>query len=138
MLAAERPDAVRTVITLGSPVTGHPRSSNAWRVYEFTSGKSSVDPQHWRQVTGAPKVPTTSVYSRTDGVVAWRSSIDPSGLPHTENIEVVSSHIGMAVHPLVLYVVADRLAQPEGSWQRFERRGWRAAAYPAPHRQATH
>ena len=132
LLAAQRPDAVRSVITLGSPVTGHPRSSNAWRVYEFTSGKSSVDPQRWRQVTQPPQVPTTSIYSRSDGVVAWQSSIESSELPHTENIEVVSSHIGMAVHPLVLFAVADRLAQPEAAWRPFERRGWRAAVFPKP------
>ena len=76
LLAAQRPDAVRGVITLGSPVAGHPRSSNAWRVYEFTSGKSSVDPQRWQQVTQAPQVPTTSIYSRSDGVVAWQSSVE--------------------------------------------------------------
>jgi len=132
LLAARRPDAVRSVITLGSPVAGHPRASNAWRVYEFTSGSSSVDPKRWQEVTQAPQVPTSSIYSRSDGVVAWRSSIDSSALPHTENIEVVSSHIGMAVHPLVLYAVADRLAQAEGKWQPFERRGWRAAAFPKP------
>ena len=132
LLAAQRPDAVRSVITLGSPVTGHPRSSNAWRVYEFTSGKSSVDPQRWRQVTQPPQVPTTSIYSRSDGVVAWQSSIESSELPHTENIEVVSSHVGMAVHPLVLFAVSDRLAQPEAAWQPFERRGWRAALFPKP------
>jgi len=131
-LAAERPDAVRSVITLGSPVGGHPRSSNAWRVYEFTSGKRSDDPQRWRQVTQAPQVPTTAIYSRSDGVVAWRSSIEASALPHTENIEVVSSHLGMAVHPAVLFAVADRLAQPEGQWQPFERRGWRTAVFPKP------
>jgi pimeloyl-ACP methyl ester carboxylesterase len=130
LLAAQRPDAVRCVVTLGSPVTGHPRSSNAWRVYEFTSGKSSVDPRRWTQVTQPPRVPTTSIYSRSDGIVAWRSSVGASG-PQTENIEVVSSHVGMAVHPAVLYAVADRLAQPEGQWQPFERRsGWRAAIYP--------
>ena len=132
LLAARRPDAVRSVITLGSPVAGHPRSSNAWRVYEFTSGKSSVDPQRWQQVTQAPQVPTTSIYSRSDGVVAWQSSIETSVRAQTENIEVVSSHIGMAVHPLVLFAVADRLAQPEGAWQPFERRGWRAAVFPRP------
>ena len=132
MLAAQRPDAVRSVITLGSPVAGHPRSSNAWRVYEFTSGKRSVDPKTWQQITQAPQVPTTSIYSRTDGVVAWQTSIEPSEQPHTENIEVVSSHIGMAVHPAVLFAVADRLAQPEGAWQPFERRGWRAAVFPKP------
>jgi pimeloyl-ACP methyl ester carboxylesterase len=131
-LAAQRPAAVRSVITLGSPVGGHPRSSNAWRVYEFTSGKSSNDPQRWRQVTQPPQVPTTSIYSRSDGVVAWRSSVESSALPHTENIEVVSSHLGMAVHPAVLFAVADRLAQPEGQWQPFERRGWRTAVFPKP------
>jgi pimeloyl-ACP methyl ester carboxylesterase len=129
LLAAQRPDAVRSVITLGSPVKGHPRSSNAWRVYEFTSGKSSVDPQRWKQVTSKPRVPTTSIYSRSDGVVAWQSSVEASS-PITESIEVVSSHIGMAVHPLILYAIADRLAQPEGAWRPFERRGWRAAVFP--------
>jgi hypothetical protein len=77
-------------------------------------------------------VPTTSIYSRSDGVVAWRSSVESSALPHTENIEVVSSHLGMAVHPAVLFAVADRLAQPEGQWQPFERRGWRTAVFPKP------
>ena len=130
-LAAQRSAAVRSVITLGSPVTGHPRASNAWRVYEFTSGKSSVDPQRWQQVTQPLRVPSTSIYSRTDGIVAWRASIAADG-PQAESIEVVSSHIGMAVHPAVLYAVADRLAQPEGEWRPFERRGWRAAVYPRP------
>jgi len=132
MLAAQRPDAVRSVITLGSPVGGHPRASNAWRVYEFTSGKSAVDPQRWKQVTQTPLVPTTSIYSRTDGVVAWQTSVEPSGGLHTESIEVVSSHVGMAVHPLVLFAVAERLGQPEGDWKPFERRGWRAALFPKP------
>jgi len=131
LLAAQRPDAVRCVITLGSPITGHPRSSNAWRIYEFTSGESSVDPRRWQQVTQAPRVPTTAIYSRSDGVVAWQSSVVPSG-PHSESIEVVSSHVGMAVHPAVLYAVAERLAQPEGRWQPFERRGWRAAVFLRP------
>jgi pimeloyl-ACP methyl ester carboxylesterase len=131
LLAAQRPDAVRCVITLGSPISGHPRSSNAWRIYEFTSGESSVDPRRWQQVTQTPRVPTTAIYSRSDGVVAWQNSVETSG-PHTESIEVVSSHVGMAVHPAVLYAVAERLAQPEGQWQPFERRGWRAAVYPRP------
>jgi pimeloyl-ACP methyl ester carboxylesterase len=129
LLAAQRPDAVRSVITLGSPVTGHPRSSNAWRVYEFTSGKSADDPKRWQQITRRPLVPTTSIYSRTDGVVAWQTSLEPTS-ENTESIEVVSSHIGMAVHPAVLFAVAERLAQREGAWKPFERSGWRASVYP--------
>ena len=132
LIAARRPDAIRSVITLGSPVTGHPRSSNAWRVYELTSGQSSLDPHRWSQITQAPQVPTTSIYSRTDGVVAWQTSIEAGDLPNAENLEVFSSHIGMAVHPAVLYAIAERLAQPEGQWKPFERRGWRATVFPPP------
>jgi pimeloyl-ACP methyl ester carboxylesterase len=129
LLAAQRPEAIRCVISLGSPVTGHPRASNAWRVYEFTSGQSADDPRRLKQMTKAPRVPTTSIYSRCDGVVAWQTSIQPSGTK-AENIEVLSSHIGMAVHPAVLCALADRLAQPEGRWKPFERSGWRALVFP--------
>jgi pimeloyl-ACP methyl ester carboxylesterase len=129
MLAAQRPDAVRSVITLGSPVRGHPRATNAWRIYEFTAGKGTVDARRRQQVAQTPPVPTTAIYSRSDGVVAWQNSVEPSG-PHSESIEVVSSHVGMAVHPAVLYAAAERLAQPEGQWKPFERRGWRAAVFP--------
>lgn len=118
LLAAQRPDAVRGVITLGSPVDGRPRSSNVWRFYEFVSGEGADDPRLARQVRQPPRVPTTAVYSRSDGVVAWQSTLAPAA-PNSESIEVVSSHIGMAVHPLVLHVVADRLAQAEGGWQPF-------------------
>src|SRR4029078_6021698 len=34
-LAKEMPQHVRCVITLGSPFAGHPRDTNAWRVYEL-------------------------------------------------------------------------------------------------------
>jgi len=33
-----------------------------------------------------------------------------------ETIEVVGSHVGLGHHPAVLFVVADRLAQPPGDW----------------------
>jgi pimeloyl-ACP methyl ester carboxylesterase len=132
-LAAQRPDAVRCVISLGSPITGHSRASNAWRTYEFTSGQSARDPHHLRRAAQALSVPATSIYSRSDGVVAWQTSVGTEG-PSAENIEVVSSHVGMGAHPAVLFAVADRLAQPEGEWQPFERRGWRAAVYPRARR----
>ena len=38
--------------------------------------------------------------------------------------------VGMAVHPAVLFAVAERLAQPEGEWRPFQRNGWRASVYP--------
>jgi pimeloyl-ACP methyl ester carboxylesterase len=130
LLALQRPDAVRCVITLGSPIGGHPHASNARRIYELTSGESAADSRRWRHITQAPPVPATAIYSRSDGIVAWQNSVEPSRAAHAESIRVRSSHVGMAVHPAVLYVVAERLAQPEGQWQPFDRRGWRAMVYP--------
>jgi pimeloyl-ACP methyl ester carboxylesterase len=129
-LAKQRPDAVRCVITLGSPIGGHPHASNARRIYEFTSGETAADPNRWREIAQAPPVPATAIYSRSDGIVAWQDSVEPSNAAHAESIRVLSSHVGMAVHPAVLYVLAERLAQPEGQWQPFVRRGWRAMVYP--------
>ena len=36
-----------------------------------------------------------------------------------ENIRVWGSHVGLGFNPLVLQIVADRLAQPEGQWQPY-------------------
>jgi len=52
------------------------------------------------------------VYSRTDGVVHWESCVDLSGAPLVENVEVMGSHVGMAISADVYRVIADRLAMP--------------------------
>ena len=132
VLAARRPDAVRSVVTLGSPI-GHPRATSAWRLYEFTSGRRVDDARGEGAARPTPSVPTTSIYSRTDGVVAWQASVEVEG-PRSENIEVMGSHLGLGFNPAVLYAIADRLAQPEGQWRPFERTGWRRAVYPDPAR----
>ena len=76
-IARAVPDAVRSVITLGSPIRGNPRSTNAWRIYELASGQSVDDPKLRRPCDVAPPVPTTSIFSRTDGIVAWQCSVEP-------------------------------------------------------------
>ena len=138
-LAKEMPDAVRCVITLGTPFAGPPKSTNAWRVYQLTSGRN-IDREHQNyDLATAPPVPTTSVYSRSDGIVAWQGSVQPRDLGHaqTENIEVVASHIGLGLNPSAWWAVADRLAQPEGRWARFDRSGLyglKSFIYPDPER----
>ena len=82
-----------------------------------------------------PPVPTTSIFSRSDGVVAWRCSVEAPG-PQSENIEVIASHLGLGAHPAVLYALADRLGQPEGQWKPFDRRLWGPLVYPDPARPA--
>ena len=118
-MAKEMPKLTRCVVTLGTPFTGHPRATNAWRFYEMLSGQTVHDAEMIEQIRGAPRVPTTSIYSKTDGVVAWQCSINEDG-PLAENIEVHASHIGMGLNPLALYAVADRLRQDPAHWQRFD------------------
>ena len=84
-------------------------------------------------------MPTTSVFSRSDGIVAWQGSVQHPAdhNPHTENIEVVASHIGIGLNPSAWWAVADRLAQPEDQWRPFDRqglRGFKGLFYPDPHR----
>jgi len=123
-MAKELPKLSRCVVTLGTPFAGHPRATNAWRFYEMLSGQTVHDPAMIEQIRGLPKVPTTSIYSKTDGVVAWPCSINPSA-PHAENIEVHASHIGMGINPLALYAIADRLQQDPAHWKPFDARGAR-------------
>jgi pimeloyl-ACP methyl ester carboxylesterase len=127
-LAKELPSHVRGVITLGTPFTGHPRATNAWRFYELVSGTSADDPRRIEALRDAPPVPTSSIFSRSDGIVAWRCSINAPG-PMVENIEIAASHVGMGMNPLALFAVADRLAQPAGQWQPFQAAGARRWFY---------
>lgn len=134
LLATAHPSLVRNVITLGSPFVGSPRSTNAWRIYESVSGQSADDPERMKYVHPTPPVPTTSIYSRSDGIVSWQSSVEKNS-PQSENIEVIASHIGMGAHPAVLYALADRLAQPEGEWKPFDSKLLGSLVYPNPSRR---
>lgn len=122
------PDMVRSVVTLGTPFAGDPKATNAWWIYQIANGKKEHDPALIERLKIAPPVPTTSIYSRTDGVVAWQLSHQVE-TAKTENIEVIASHVGMGVNPVALYAVADRLAQVDGKWQKFDRSGWKQYFY---------
>lgn len=132
-LARRRPDLVRQVISLGSPFAGDPRATNVWKAYEFLTGQRLKDPDtqaQLRESETAPPVPSTAIYTKGDGVVAWQNCREPESAT-TDNIEVPGSHCGLGVNGLVLYAVADRLALPEGEWTPFERKGLRAIMYPS-------
>jgi pimeloyl-ACP methyl ester carboxylesterase len=124
-IAKELPECVRCVITLGTPFAGNPRSTHAWRLYEMVSGRSIDGESHQFDLEKAPPMPTTSVYSRTDGIVAWQGSIQSTktGIGHaqTENIEVLASHVGIGLNPSAWWAVADRLSQPQGQWKAFSK-----------------
>jgi len=140
-LAKELPQMVRGVITLGTPFAGSHKSTHAWRLYELASGRRIEQESQSYNLPKAPPVPTTSIYSRTDGVVAWQGSVQsPSTVnPQTENIEVLASHVGLGFNPSAWWAIANRLAQPEGQWSPFmrETRGRiQGLIYPDPSRPA--
>lgn len=97
MAAFQTPNHVKQVINLGAPLDG-------WWY-----------PKDRKYAAGPLPVPSTVVYSRTDGCMEWPRVIQHTG-PQAENIEVISSHFGTANNPMTLHVVANRLAQPKGVW----------------------
>ncbi len=121
-LAREMPDIVRKVVTLGSPFRGHPSSSNVHRIFNmFTEVPYEEMPVSFLEnMAHPPPVPTTAMYTRGDGVVAWQSTVELSERYDVENIHVGGAHMGLGFNPRVLYALADRLAQPEGRWRRFK------------------
>ena len=123
-LAKEMPEMIRCVITLGSPFAGPPTATNAWWLFEKVSGHPEPDAAMQATLRTAPPVPTTSIYSRTDGIVAWQCSLNPPG-PLAENIELHASHIGLGLNPLAMVAIADRLAQDPAQWRPFDTSGLR-------------
>lgn len=119
--ARRDPDDIRQVITLGSPFTGNPHATSLSGIYQKLTGNDlASETSKDRYVRGSQPlpVPTSSIYSRMDGITAWQNchgEIDAIN----ENIEVYSSHFGFVANPAVFYVIADRLAQENGKWEKF-------------------
>src|SRR5208282_618636 len=86
-------------------------------------------PELLRRLADPMPVPCTSIYSRSDGVVAWRACRQAEG-PESENVEVRGAHVGLGFNPAALWVIADRLAQPLGTWAPFRAGGPVAALFP--------
>jgi hypothetical protein len=96
----------------------------AWRVWRLVNrgadATESVSAGALQRRAQPLPMPTTCVYSKSDGIVAWQCCTSLPA-PETENIEVRSSHLGYGHNVQTLSVIADRLAQPENCWQRFRR-----------------
>ena len=116
---------VRQVITMGSPFKLN--ESNLHHlprgIYELHDRLSPApkDPEahldaYWHE---PPPVPSTSLYSRRDGIAPWPFCLDHCD-PQSENIHVPGSHAGMTYNPLMYFVIADRLSQPRGGWRPFQ------------------
>jgi hypothetical protein len=122
--AAQMPDRIESVITLGSPIRGVSAHPSILRTAEVV--RKQILERHGDDVlphcyTGRctcdfaeslldkfPKgVRQTAVYTKSDGVVDWRVCL--TGKPDTD-CEVSATHLGLVFSPLVYSVVATRLA----------------------------
>lgn len=120
-LGLKHPDMVRQVITLGSPfgvAHGHrTRADSTFERFRIIHARPQIAPDRSR-LADALTVPSTSLFSKMDGVVPWRACLGEETEMH-QNVEVRCSHLGFGFDPATIWCVADRLAQPADDWQRF-------------------
>lgn len=122
-IAARRPDLVDGIITMGSPMLA-PGAIHSVLAFDLsvvialrraglggmmgddcTSGDCArLSWEESRQQLDA-SVAFTSIFSRRDGVIDWRGCLDPGA----RTVEVGTSHLGMAIDPVVFDVVSSTL-----------------------------
>ena len=137
-------ESVRNVVTLGSPLSVDAQGSASpallmalYRLVAHPKGSAvhSMQPRAKSlRERIPPSMPMSCLYSLSDGVVPpQEATIDGDPAMH-ENIRIAGSHSGLGFNPLVLRVLADRLAQPEGQWQPYQPSGTSGLV----HRMLTH
>jgi len=122
-MAKAQPDLVRQIITLGSPFRGIGKPNNATWLYNIISnGKRVVDldPELLSDLPKPTPVPTTSIYTKEDGVVPWEMCIDECETEIHQNIQVRGSHLGLGVNASVYRIIADRLLFSKSNWRHFQ------------------
>lgn len=107
--AREHPREIARVITLGTPVIGGPRytATAAWyrsQGHDLDQIERTVAERYETPL----QVPVVAVYSRRDGVVAWRACIDQLS-PDVRHIEVSETHVGLGFAPRVLSIIASEI-----------------------------
>ncbi|MGC7098141.1 alpha/beta hydrolase [Amycolatopsis lurida] len=125
LLAVRRPDLVRALVSLGSPVLDPLGASpDVVRAARFVARLSAIglpglldedcfsgpcyrDNSEALTAPLPAGVPAVMVYSRTDGVVPWRLCQDP----YAECVEIPGTHASMALQPEFYRLPRPRLAR---------------------------
>lgn len=135
--AHSAPECVRTVVSLGSPMRFSAESFKTpllvraiYRYFAHPMGPvAHLAHVRAKVLRSPPPVPSTCIYSMTDGVVPPTASRIETGEGEHENIWVPGSHIGLGFNAAVMWILADRLAQAEGAWQPFQIGGQMGSLY---------
>ena len=120
VLSHRHAEMVEQVVTLGSPVADpydvHPvtmagvRFAQAWNFVRY-GRTADVERRFLRDLAAEPRVPVTSIYSRSDGIVHWEACLRAD----MRSIEVHGSHVGLGLNPEVYKVLARLLPWPARS-----------------------
>jgi triacylglycerol lipase len=126
-LAARRPDLIEGIVSMGSPVLapGAIHRVLAWDAemlarltragfrgmmsadcFGGECARLSFEESH---LPIDPEVSFTAIYSKRDGIVDWRACLDPAA----QHVEVRTSHVGMAVDPVVMEHVLAALREQQ-------------------------
>src|SRR5262245_38078550 len=124
-LAARRPDLVSGIVTLGAPTVSQLRihpvvlaqvgligalgSAKVPGMFRLSCLRGECCREFRDECVRPVEVPYTALYSRTDGIVNWRSCLDP----HAELVEVRASHLGMGLNAEVYAELAHALGRGE-------------------------
>ncbi len=118
LLALYRPEDIRQVISLGSPIRVEDPEANLSESVRYLAQLAGLSRGARRHDLTHVPVPSSAIFSRFDGVVAVDAARQVPG-PFAENIEVRGAHIGLPHNPPVVWAVADRLAQQDEEWAPF-------------------
>ncbi len=107
--ARERPDLIKQVITLGSPIKGGPKYTAAASAYKLLGWDlDAIEAKVIERESVSLQTPVTYIWSKRDGVVDWRATQDMDDAGAT-NIEVDCSHMAMIFDPMVSHIVLSQL-----------------------------
>lgn len=121
--AAQFPDAVESVITLGSPFRGvksHPQVVRMSELIRRRIYRTVSEAEHPDCFTGfcdcaavtalqnslPAQIRQTAIYTKTDGIVDWRSCVLRNA---ADDFEVTGTHVGLAFNFQVYKTIAERL-----------------------------
>jgi triacylglycerol lipase len=123
-IAAQRPDDIASVITLGSPFRGTVVHKSVLRAAEAVrkrilqvegddvlpacyTGRCTCNFLNSLRRKLPKKLHETAIYTRNDGVVDWRYCLTGNA---ENDFEVPGTHVGLTFNPTVYSIVAERLA----------------------------
>jgi pimeloyl-ACP methyl ester carboxylesterase len=109
--ARARPDAIRRVVTIGTPVEGGPSYTalaGRYSAQQLAAIRAGIEEANRVPIT----TPITAIWSPNDGIVTPQACIDNQS-PDVEHVRVTSTHLGMGLDPTVWAIVARCLAEPD-------------------------